>query len=225
MADTVYKEIVKVIHAMKFVKRISLFFIYPVTMFGMGFAANMAIYEFFYPGPVQNEKNETTAHEEEILPGEPVVETGYQAEPVITADTSYIVLSYDALSGELQENDEAPPDKYIGLSRQELEGELKVYEGSPSLTDLEKGFSHIELLSFSPARVVVRKSYEREEEGFFLVNENHSVVVYDRSLTHVYMDTGILVEELPWMIQREILHMKYIETENELYNFLESYSS
>lgn len=207
---------------MKFVKRISLFFIYPITMFGMGFAANMAIYEFFYPGSAQNEP---IVHEEEVIPSEPVVETGYQAEPVITADTSYIVLSYDALSGELKENEETPPDKYLGLNRQELEGELREYEESPSLTDLEKGFSHIELLSFSPVRVVVRKSYEREEEGFFLVNENHCVVVYDKSLTHVYMNTGIRVEELPWTIQREILHMKYIETENELYNFLESYSS
>lgn len=207
---------------MKFVKRISLFFIYPITMFGMGFAANMAIYEFFYPGSVQNEP---IVHEEEVIPSEPVIETGYQAEPIITADTSYIVLSYDALSGELKENEEMPPDKYLGLNRQELEGELKEYEESPSLTDLEKGFSHIELLSFSPVRVVVRKSYEREEEGFFLVNENHCVVVYDKSLTHVYMNTGIRVEELPWTIQREILHMKYIETENELYNFLESYSS
>lgn len=207
---------------MKFVKRISLFFIYPLTMFGMGFAANMAIYEFFYPGSV---KEEAPVYEKEAVKEEPVMETGYQAEPVITADTSYIVLSYDALSGELKEEEETPPDKYLGLSRQELEGELKEYEASPSLTDLEKGFSHIELLSFSPFRVVVRKNYDREEEGFFLVNENHQVVVYDKSLTHVYMNTGIRVEELPWTIQREILHMKYIETENELYTFLESYSS
>lgn len=208
---------------MKFVKRISLFFIYPVTMFGMGFAANMAIYEFFYPGQAQNEP---AVHEEtKVIHEEPVIETGYQAEPVITADTSYVVLSYDALSGELKEDEETPPDKYLGLNREELEGELREYEESPSLTDLEKGFSHIELLSFSPVRVVIRKSYEREEEGFFLVNENHCVVVYDKSLTHVYMNTGIRVEELPWNLQREILHMKYIETENELYNFLESYSS
>ena len=35
---------------MKFVKRLSIFFIYPLTMFAMGFASNMAIMEFFYPG-------------------------------------------------------------------------------------------------------------------------------------------------------------------------------
>ncbi len=204
---------------MKFVKRISLFFIYPLSMFGLGFAANMAIDEYFYPGDIQ--QNVTEKKE----PESPVLEVDYQAEPVITADTSYVVLSYDALSGSMQETEETPPDKYIGLSREKLEEELKGYKESPSLTDLEKGFTGIELISFSPFRVVVRKSYEREEEGFYLVNENNSIVVYDKSLTHVYMDTGIKVEELPWSIQSEIMHMKYIETENELYTFLESYSS
>jgi len=191
-------------------------------MFGLGFAANMAIDEYFYPGDMQQNVIEKKEKEE---PESPVLEVDYQAEPVITADTSYVVLSYDALSGSMQESEETPPDKYIGLSREKLEEELKEYKDSPSLTDLEKGFTGIELISFSPFRVVIRKSYEREEEGFYLVNQNNNIVVYDKSLTHIYMDTGIKVEELPWSIQSEIMHMKYIETENELYTFLESYSS
>ena len=39
------------------------------------------------------------------------------------------------------------------------------------------------------------------------------------------MNTGIRTEDLPQVLQDEIMRMKYIETENELYNFLESYSS
>ena len=70
----------------------------------------------------------------------------------------------------------------------------------------------------------MRKSYEKEE-GYFLLNENHYVVVYDRTLTHMHMNTGIRMEALPQSHQDEIMLMKYIETENELYNFLESYSS
>ncbi len=41
----------------------------------------------------------------------------------------------------------------------------------------------------------------------------------------MYMNTGIRMEALPQSLQDEIMLMKYIETENELYNFLESYSS
>lgn len=232
MADTVYKEIVKVYNTMKFVKRISLFFIYPVAMFGLGFAANMAIQEFFYPGAYQEKEIVKTdwnltdkSTEKEIKADEPALETGYLEEPVITADTSYVILNYDAITGETVETEEITPDKYIGLTRQKLEEELKEYGQSPSLTDLEKGFEYIELLSFSPARVVIRKSYEKENEGFFLVNEDHYVVVYDKSLAHIYMNTGIRTEDLPQALQDEIMRMKYIETENELYNFLESYSS
>ena len=235
---------------MKFVKRISLFFIYPAAMFGFGFVSNMAIQEFFYPG--QFEKREILRREVQpqryqksggaynvyalgsVQPqpqpqpsGTPdsVQEAGYLEEPIITADTRYVVVSYDALSGETVEEEEITPDKYIGLTRQKLEAELKEYGESPSLTDQEKGFTYIELLSFSPARVVVRKSYERMDEGFFLINENHYVVVYDKTLTHIYMNTGIRMESLPQTLQDEIMVMKYIETENELFDFLESYSS
>lgn len=73
---------------------------------------------------------------------------------------------------------------------------------------------------------MVRKSYEPEEDqGFFLLNENHYVVVYNQKLTEVYMDTDILVEDLPQKLQEEIINMKFVEDEGELYNFLESYSS
>lgn len=119
------------------------------------------------------------------------------------------------------------PDKFIGLSRDKLVDEIEEYNRNPSLTDLEQGFTYMELVSFSPARVVVKKSYELEEEekGFFLLNENHYVVVYDHSLSRVYMDTEILVENLPESLQEEILNMKFVENEKELYQFLETYTS
>ena len=68
---------------MKFVKRISLFFIYPMSMFSMGFAANMAIMEYFYPGERRGSviQEEITAREEEQ------VEASVNDEPVVTADT------------------------------------------------------------------------------------------------------------------------------------------
>lgn len=211
---------------MKFVKRISLFFIYPLTMFAVGFGANMAIMEFFYPG----EKVTRMEAADSLLPGEEEeepVEVAMRQEPIMTADTSYVVQSYDVLSGQVQEAEELAPDKFMGLDRERLSEEIGEYNANPSLTDLERGFTFMELISFSPERVVVRKSYEivDTEKGFFLLNENHYVVVYDYSLSHVYMNTDILVESLPENLQKEILNMKFVEDEKGLYNFLESYSS
>lgn len=230
MADTVYKNS-KGDDAMKFVKRISLFFIYPMTMYGLGFASNVAIQEFFYPGDLY-EKN--VAAEEKVLieeadeinmDGEIFQETALSADPVITADTSYIVISYDLTEEIAEENEEITPDKYIGYNREKLEDALREYEKSPSLTDLEKGFSNIELLSFSPEKVVVKKNYEKQQGGFYLVNEQNFVVVYDENFKYMYMNTGIMTRDLPMELQTEIINMKYIESEEELYHFLESYSS
>ncbi|MDE7331707.1 MAG: hypothetical protein K2O16_05610 [Lachnospiraceae bacterium] len=207
---------------MKFVKRISLFFIYPLSMFSIGFAANMAIMEFFYPGEkIQIEKEEAPVPEKEP------VQVSVSDEPVVTADTRYVIQDYNAVTGEVVEKEEKAPDKFIGLSRDKVVDEIKEYNANPSLTDLEQGFTFMELVSFSSGKIVVRKSYElvQEEKGFFLLNENHYVVVYDHSLSHVYMNTDILVERLPENLRDEILNIKYVEDEKELYNFLESYSS
>lgn len=240
---------------MKFVKRLSLFFIYPLTMFALGFASNMAIMEFFYPGesnrfvkqndsgefqitPVDGDipdkkeekrflEEERSLEEKRFLEEEPEpVEVAMSEEPVVNANTRYVLEQYNAISGESTEDEAAMPDKFIGLNREKLVDEIEEYNRNPSLTDLEQGFTYMELVSFSAGRVVVRKSYELEEEkGFFLLNENHHVVVYDHSLSNVYMDTEILVENLPESLQEEILNMKFVEDEKELYQFLETYTS
>ncbi len=207
---------------MKFLRRISMFFIYPVTMFAMGFISNSMLEDYFYPGEQYQENDDIVTDKQHT---EPVVETVYAAEPIITADTSYVVISYDLPTGTAEEKEELTPDSYIGYTREKLEEALREYDNSPSLTDLEKGFLGIELLSFSSDKVIVKKNYEKQESGFYLLNENHNVVVYDKSLKYFYMNTGIRTEDLPKELQEEVLHMKYIADENELYHFLESYSS
>ncbi len=210
---------------MKFVKRISMFFIYPMTMFALGFASNMAIMEYFYPGESSGGQH-VVVKQQEVSERE-TVPVSMRDELIITANTDYVVQKYNTATGQTVEEDETAPDKYIGLTREKLTDEIAEYNKNPSLTDLEQGFEYMELISFSSERVVVRKSFEpvKEEKGFFLLNENHYVVVYDHSLSRVYMNTDILVEELPENVQEEILNMKYIEDEGELFNFLESYSS
>lgn len=207
---------------MKFVKRISLFFIYPLSMFAIGFASNMMMMDYFYPN---NLKRENAKAQE--MPVKEQMPVSVMDTPVVTANTRYVIQEYNALNGQLTQNEETAPDKFIGLDRKKLAQEIENYNKKPSLTDQEKGFTFMELVSFSNDKVVVKKSYEKQEaaNGFFLLNENHYVVVYDHELSGIYMNTNILVEELPEKLQNEIIHMKYIQDEGELFNFLESYSS
>lgn len=204
---------------MKLLKCISLFVLYPAVMFGMGFAANMAFMEYFYPGEQTEAVIEPQVQE---LP-QPVAAV---EKKVVTANTDFLVQAYDMQKGLLSEEDLPVPDMYIGMTREDLQKEINLLNDNMTLEDQEAGVSYMELYSFSPQRVIIRKCFEsEEEEGFFLVNENHCVVVYQSDLQNTYLTTDIKVDELPEELRREILNIKYIESEKELYNFLESYSS
>ena len=143
---------------MKFVKRISLFFIYPLSMFAIGFASNMMMMDYFYPN---NLKRENAKAQE--MPVKEKMPVSVMDTPVVTANTRYVIQEYNVLNGQLKQNEETAPDKFIGLDRTKLAQEIENYNTKPSLTDQEKGFTFMELVSFSSDNVVVKKSYEKQE--------------------------------------------------------------
>ncbi len=55
--------------------------------------------------------------------------------------------------------------------------------------------------------------------------EDHFIVVYEEDRQRLHMNTDILLTSLNDTLKAEIIQGKYIENEEELYNFLESYSS
>lgn len=213
---------------MKFLYRFSLFFLIACAFFSIGLFAKDILNETVLKDktPKAGYRNYTAE--------EPSQETMYKeaasVEKLVTSDTVYIVESYDMDTKKTEQKEEKIPPKLLGLTRERLEEEVAVYSNSPSLTDLEKGFISEELISFSPEKIIVRKNYQVIEEEavpdfFYLVVENNYVLVYESDLTTVYLQTDILIEDLPAEVQDEIINMKYIGSEVELYNFLESYSS
>lgn len=207
---------------MKFIKRISIFFIMPIAMFVGGLAVGMGILDYFYPG--KTEKTPIPFQEEKAVES---IEVAVQAEVTITADTTYVIQEHDDVSGLIEETDSIAPEKYIGMTRELFLKTIEEYNTFPSLKDLEKGFVGCEVVSFSPQKVIVRKNYLLEEmpEGFFLINENNYITVYYGDLEKIYMNTNIKLKDLPEELQQEIIYIKFIEKEEELYDFLESYSS
>lgn len=210
---------------MRFVKRISLFFIMPMGMYALGFYSHMKLEEEFYPGKFRQMEMEEKNTAVEGIPQ--VIPTALEEEQVIGADTQYIIEEVDLQKGTSVETKWKTPDKYIGMNRQRFVKEMELYQQSPSLKDQELGFVSVEVVSFSKERVVIRKSYIFKElsTSFYLVNEKNYVVVYCDDLKTVYMNTNITLDSLPDALKQEIIQNKYIATEEELYNFLESYSS
>lgn len=215
---------------MKHLYRISLFLNAGCLLFG-AYAYGRSL---FYTEPKENTEapviqNITVVEDEtkkkEIKAEEPVTVSSQKA--TTTCDTVYVVESYDNKTEESEREEVTIPEQYIGKTRQELEDIISAYSDSPSLTDLEKGFASMELTSFSPEKVVVTKHYysSLQNEEFYLLVENEYINVYYSDLKTVYLYTDILLSDLPDELQQEILDKKYISSEEELYNFLESYSS
>lgn len=206
-------------------------------MLVLGGYAALRAEQFFYPNryPVKETPNHII--QQPSVDGyiqEQVIEAAASEIPVVTADTVYLVEEVDLTDGTVHEKEENMPVKYIGLNRESLLEELESYDINPPLSELERGFETIELSAFSKDRVVVCKYYKSEKEneqeteqaqGYYLMVADHLIVVYHGDQKTLYMDTDILLESLSDALQAEIIQGKYLETEEEVFHFLESYSS
>ena len=145
----------------------------------------------------------------------------------LTCDTEYIIREYDKSTRKEESYKEMIPDQYIGKDRSQMEEIASSYTAAPSLKDLEKGFVSMEIASFSSQKLVVLKKYysDLSKEHFYLVVENGLITVYYSDMSTVYLYTDISLEHLSEELQQEVLDKKYVESEEELYNFLESYTS
>lgn len=217
---------------MKFVRRVSLFLVLSVFMLGLGGYTALRVEQFFYPNRYQekevkniiDQKNDPISDEVEMQ--EQIIQTAVETIPVVTADTTYLIEEINLADGSINEKQEEVPVKYIGLNREGLIKELESYDKNPPLSELEMGFETIELTAFSKDRVVICKYYkEKESHGYYLMVEDHFIVVYEEDKQRIHMNTDILLENLSDGLKAEIIQGKYIESEEELYNFLESYSS
>lgn len=234
---------------MKFVKGISLFFIYPVFMLVLGFYAGVRFTENYdwlnyqpeestdYFGEPVSESAEPMGNvpmgngmdyekAEEGTDDSPYVEVANASE-TLNVETKYVLEERDIYRNTVVETTWRLPDKYVGMNREQFLKAMEEYEAFPPLTEMQRGFVSLEVLSFSREKVVVQMNYRvvLPTSSFYLaVYDNEVVVLLDDKET-IYIETGIRLEELPAEQQEEIISMMWIEDEAELYDFLEAHSS
>lgn len=218
---------------MKFVKSISLFFLYPAVMFGIGFWLGVESMHFFYPG----EQSERVVQEVPVQESETEVQDYSKAEGAVSqvassmemlcVDTEYVLEETDIDNGTVVETVWQLPDKYIGMNREQFLAAMENYELFPPLSEIERGFVNLEVLSFSREKVVVQMNYRyvQPSSSFYLAVRNNEVVVYLEDMETVYINTGIELTSLPEDMQQEVIRMIWVEDEESLYNLLENYSS
>ena len=144
---------------------------------------------------------------------------------VTTCDTVYEVEMY--IGNSYMHSIETIPFSFTGLNREELQAEIERYDLSPSFADKQKGFESIELLSFHPDRIKVKKTYREEQEKviYYIKAVNHELVVFKSDQKEAYMPTDLTLEMLPENVQQDIINTKCFNDIREVYDFLESYSS
>lgn len=89
----------------------------------------------------------------------------------------------------------------------------------------EETEEEIEETMQSPVKELPKEDAEENSGNYYLMACDGMVCVYQEDMKTVYLVTGIMLDQLPDEVRQEILDKKYIKNEEELYNFLESYSS
>jgi hypothetical protein len=142
-------------------------------------------------------------------------------------DTICIYEDIDQNDGSMVIVEAKLPAKYIGLKRDEFEAMLaddnKFYTLDNKLNGLKS--QHLEL--FSAEKVKILRIYDTSTEltGFYIMADNGDINVYKSDKKTLYFKTGLELDSLPDKVQSEVLEGKYLDSEIQVYHFIESYSS
>lgn len=85
---------------------------------------------------------------------------------------------------------------------------------------------HYRMTAYGADRIVLRQEPEESlEEGYLVKVRDGVLVVYENKTGTVFESTDIPLEALPSELKAEVLLGKNLKNLDELYNFLENYSS
>jgi hypothetical protein len=158
---------------------------------------------------------------------EDTVSVNEQSEAIILPATKYILETYNMKSDKLETQELNPPAYLIGLTRAQVEEYLNAYMKDLPLSEYNKGLISYELIRFSDKEVVIKKTYNEDfvPFRFYVVVKDGYVVVYNSDLKSVYSYTHILAAELPEEDRIALSEGIYLNSLEELYSLLESFSS
>ena len=114
----------------------------------------------------------------------------------------------------------------IGCDKDGVEAYLNEYITNLSAQEKAQGLNSYQLVSYQDNNICLRKTYQLPDyEGYYAKSFNGTVVILQGDEKTVYEYTNISVNILPQEIQNDVKNGYYLEDDNALYNFLETYSS
>lgn len=114
----------------------------------------------------------------------------------------------------------------LGCGRQGVEHYLKEYMEHLSHEEKEQGLTSYELVSYSGNTICLRKTFRKPEyNGYLAQSFNGTIVILNGDGKTVFEYTQIPISNLPEELQEKVIVGYRLENEEDLYSFLENYSS
>lgn len=150
-----------------------------------------------------------------------------QTETKVLPSTKYTLQIYDMSRNTTQTQILDVPAYLVGLTREEVLDYLSDYMKDLPLSEYNKGLISTELVSFSEKEIVIKKTYNEDfvPYRYYVVIKDGYVVVYNSDLKSVYSYTHIEAKNLPEEDRIALMQGIYVNSREELYSLLESYSS
>jgi len=150
-----------------------------------------------------------------------------QSKMTVLPTTKYTLELFDMKSNTPEIQELNPPAYLVGLTREEILQYITDYMSDMPLSEYNKGLISYELISFSDKEIKIKKSYNEDfvPFRFYVVVKDGYVVVFNSDLKSVYSYTHILAKDLPEEDRIELSQGIYVNSLDELYALLESYSS
>ncbi len=150
-----------------------------------------------------------------------------ESETTVQPSTEYILEIFDMKTNKTETQKLNPPATLVGLTRDQIVEYLANYMNDMPLSEYNKGLISYELVRFSGDVIEIKKTYNEDfiPYRFYVVVKDGYVVVYNSDLKSVYSYTHILAKDLPEEDRIALSNGIYVNSLEELYSLLESYSS
>lgn len=145
----------------------------------------------------------------------------------ITKNTKIIIESYNSEGRMIERQEGLAGAELIGNNRLDMLVYANSYKEKADDSELKSGLERMVLESYSADTVMLVKYYgePEPEQGYFIGVKDNAVIVYLEDRSQVYEYTNIELWTLPQEIQSQLVEGIYVENEQELFDFLQTYSS
>ena len=101
------------------------------------------------------------------------------------------------------------------------------YMLNPSVNDKAHGLIACELVEFTKQSVTIRKTYSAKNlpQRYYIVAEKGVLVIYLDNGRTLYDRTDIRLTQLPQSVQEKVMNKMRVDSAEELYDFLETFTS